>query len=289
MLNHPPPILGLSTCQDLQLVERTDRKSDIHSVVREQSHNQDLSKSKLTSDYEDVFKGLGKFEGQYHIELNPDVKPIIHPPRKIPFSLQLRLQETLRKLEAEDIIAAVDKQTEWVNSIVLVEKKNGSLRICLDPRDLNKAIKREHYRIPTPEDISAELHEKKVFSILDEKDGYWQVELDEPSSYLCTFNTPFGRYRFKRMPFGISSASEVFQKKNQEVFGDISGVQMIADDMIIAAKDTTEHDNIIVKVMERARERNIKFNPSKIFLKWIQSSTWVMLFLMKDSNLMTVK
>ncbi|XP_021340552.1 uncharacterized protein K02A2.6-like [Mizuhopecten yessoensis] len=260
-----PPILGLQTCKELQLVERTDSKSDIHTVQKEQGGT--LNKSKLVEDNQDVFTGLGKFKGQYHIELDPSVQPVIHPPRKIPFSLQSRLQETLRKLEADDIIAAVDKPTEWVNSIVLVEKKNGSLRVCLDPRDLNTAIKRQHYRIPTPEDISAELHDKKVFSILDEKDGYWQVELDEPSSYLCTFNTPFGRYRFKRMPFGISSASEVFQKKNQETFGDIRGVRMIADDMIIAAKDSVEHDSIITKVMERAREQNIKFNPSKIQFK----------------------
>ena len=85
-------------------------------------------------------------------------------------------------------------------------KKNGSLRLCLDPRDLNKAIKREHHRIPTPEDVASRLSGKRVFSVIDMKDGYWQVKLDEESAHLCTFNSPFGRYRFKRMPFGIKSA-----------------------------------------------------------------------------------
>ena len=83
-----------------------------------------------------------------------------------------------------------------MNNLVIVEKKNGSLRLCLDPRDLNKAVKREHYKIPTMQEIASEFAGKTVFSTLDLKDGYWQVKLDENSSMLCTFNTPFGRYRF---------------------------------------------------------------------------------------------
>ena len=107
---------------------------------------------------------------------------------------------------------------DWVSNLVVVEKKDGSLRLCLDPKDLNKAIKREHYKIPTMKEIAAEFAGKTVFSILDLKDGYWQIQLDEDSSLLCTFSTPFGQYRFTRMPFGIKSASEVFQKRNEEAF-----------------------------------------------------------------------
>ena len=103
----------------------------------------------------------------------------------------------------------VDQPTDWVHNLVIVEKKNGSLRLCLDPRALNNAIKRAHYRIPTIQEIASDLAGKKVFL----KDGYWQVELDEQSSLLCTFNTPFGRYCFTRMPFGLKSASEIFQER----------------------------------------------------------------------------
>ena len=85
----------------------------------------------------------------------------------------------------------------------------------------------------------------KVFTVVDMKDGYWHVKLSEESSYYCTFNTPWGRKRFLRMPFGISSASEIMQKRNEETFGDIQGVHVIADDLIIAAKDDQEHDNIL--------------------------------------------
>ena len=161
----------------------------------------------------------------------------------------------------------MDIPTPWVNSFVIVEKGDGSLRLCLDPRHLNKAIRRKHHRIPTAEDIASHLSGKKVFSIVDEKDGFWQVPLDDESSYLCTFNTPYDRYRFKRMPFGIKSAPEVFQEKNESIFGDIDHVEVIFDDIIVAAADEQEHDQIIVKLLQSAREANVKFNAAKLQYK----------------------
>ena len=163
----------------------------------------------------------------------------------MPYSLLDKLKKKLEELEGKDIIQKVDRSTPWVNSLVIVEKRDGSLRLCLDPADLNKAVRREHHRIPTAEDIASRLSGKKLFSIVDEKDGFWQVRLDDESSHLCTFNTPYGRYRFKKIPFGISSAPEVFQKKNEAIFGDIEGVEVIFDDIIIAAKDDHEHDEIM--------------------------------------------
>ena len=108
----------------------------------------------------------------------------------------------------------------------------------------------QHYSIPTQEDVRSRLAGKSIFSILDQKDGYWQIKLDEPSSKPCTFNTPWGRFCSLRLPFGIKSASEVFQQKNCETFGDIPGVYVIADNMIIAASSAREHDAILQKVME---------------------------------------
>ena len=139
--------------------------------------------------------------------------------------------------------------------------------MCLDPKDLNKAIKREYYRIPTMQEIASKFSGKKVFSTLDLKDRYWQIQLDEESSLLCTFNTPFGRYRFTRMPFGIRSASEVFQKHNEAAFADIPGLHIVADDLIIAANDIDEHDKILHQVLQRAEDKNIKLNFDKLQLR----------------------
>ena len=99
------------------------------------------------------------------------------------------------------------------------------------------------------------------------KDGYWQVELDEQSSMLCIFSTPFGQYRFTRMPFGLASVSEVFQKRNEAAFDGIDSVHIMADDIIIAAATVEEHDVILRKVLARARDRNVKFNLDKLQLR----------------------
>ena len=92
---------------------------------------------------------------------------------------------------------------------------------------------------------------KTVFSTLYLKDGYWQVELDTESLLLYAFNTPFGQYRFTRMPFGLKSASEVFQKKNEAVFEGISGVHIVTDDIIITAATEEEHDRILKQVLDQ--------------------------------------
>lgn len=158
------------------------------------------------------------------------VELVIHPPRRVSYSLLEKLKEKLQELEEKPVIQRVDIPTPWVNSLVIVERRDGSLRLCLDPRDHNKAIRREHHRIPTAEDIASRLSGKKVYSIVDEKDSFWQVRLDDESFHLCAFNTPYGRYPLKRMSFGISWGPEVFQKKNETIFGDIDGVEVILDD-----------------------------------------------------------
>ena len=124
-----------------------------------------------------------------------------------------------------------DEPTQWVNSLVYRRKQNGKLRLRLDNKDLNAAIQREHNFTPTLEEILPKLADAKVFSRVDAKCGYWNVFLDKESSYLTTFNSPFGRYRFKRMPFGIQVSQDVFQTKIDQTFEGCEGVVGTADDM----------------------------------------------------------
>lgn len=97
--------------------------------------------------------------------------------------------------------------------------------------------------------------------------GFWQIGLSEEASKLCTFNTPFGCYRFLRMPYGIKIGPEVFQKYNSRNFEDLKGVVVFIDDILIAANKIEEHDKILQKVVERARKLNMKFNREKIQFK----------------------
>ena len=135
-------------------------------------------------------------------------------------------------MEKLGVVERVHEPSDWVNSMVTVIKPNGKLRICIDPRDLNKAMKREHYPTKTIEEVISRMPNAQVFSVLDASSGFWQIELDSDSSKLCTFNTPFGRYRFKRLPFGICSAQDVFQDAMSSIFDDIEGVEVIVDDIL---------------------------------------------------------
>ncbi|GFQ83386.1 uncharacterized protein K02A2.6 [Trichonephila clavata] len=123
----------------------------------------------------------------------------------------------------------VSKPTGWVSSLVVVDNPNGKLRIFLD---LNTAIKREHHIIPTSEELISILERKVILSFLDLKDEFWQRTLDEESTDICTFNTPFGRYQFLVLPFGIATDPEIFEKRNANLFD----VELYFDDVIIAGK-----------------------------------------------------
>ncbi|CAB0017407.1 unnamed protein product [Nesidiocoris tenuis] len=217
--------------------------------------------------YNDVFDGLGKFPFKHHITIKADAKPSIRPARRVPFRLKDRLKKALGELENRGVIARVDEPTEWVSNLVIAEKPNGSLRVCLDPKFLNEPIERERTYIPTRDDIKTALQGKKIFTVMDMKDGFYHIELDEESSKLCTFSSPFGRYRFLRMPFGISSAPEVFQKCSTSAFDGIEGVVVYFDDVIVAAESEEKHDELLKEVMEKAKQFGVKFNKSKMQFK----------------------
>ena len=166
-------------------------------------------------------------------------------------------------MQANNIIAPVDRPTPWVNSIVCVEKRDGSLRVCLDPRDLNKAILREHYAMPTRDELLSRLNGAKYFTTLDASSSFWQCKLDEESSFLTTFNIPFGRFRFLVLPFGICSAPEVFHKTVRRIFEHFPGVETSMDDILVYGKTRKEHDERVRQVLQACRDANLKLNRSK--------------------------
>ena len=141
------------------------------------------------------------------------VKPVQIPPRRIPEALRGPLKDHLAELEQQGVIEKVTQATDWVSAIVVNKKSNSKIRLCLDPQPLNKALTRCHYPIPTIEEVLPDLANTKVFTKLDCKNGYWLIPLEHDWSVLTTFNTPFGRYKWNRMPFGISPVGEIFQRR----------------------------------------------------------------------------
>ena len=144
---------------------------------------------------------------------------------------------------------------------------------CLDPKDLNKAILREHYPLPTIEEVATRLCGAKCFSISDVPNGFWHIPLDEDSSMRTTFNSPFGWYRWKRLPFGISSAPEVFQRKMHEIIEGLHGIEVVADDFIVVGFGDTEeqwiedHDASLEAFLKRCTERDLRLNDKKMRLR----------------------
>ena len=122
------------------------------------------------------FTGIVTFKNyKYIIELDKKAKPVVHPVRKIALGLIPKLDKELDSMLADGIIVPVHEPTDWVNSFEVREKPNDSLRVCLDLRDLNKAIRREHHPIPTVESVTTRLHGSTPFSRLDAKTVYWNV------------------------------------------------------------------------------------------------------------------
>ena len=131
--------------------------------------------------------------------MDPNIKPIINPPRKEPFALKQKLKQKLKRMTHLDIVVPVNETTDWVSSLIVIEKPNDNLQVCLDLRNLNKAIKKEHLHLPTT-DIFREMAGAQYFTNLDASNAFRQIRVDEESSKLLTFNPPCGRFRFLRIP-----------------------------------------------------------------------------------------
>jgi hypothetical protein len=110
-----------------------------------------------------------------------------------------------------------------------MKPKSDSICLCIDPLYLNRALLRDHYQMPTIDDILPDLTKAKVLSTFDCKSAFWHLQLDEPSSMLTVFSTPFGKYRWLRLPYGITLSPELFQRRLHEALSSLQGVACIAD------------------------------------------------------------
>ena len=222
----------------------------------------------LIKEFLDQFKGIGQFPGKYKIQLRHDAHPVIHAPRKCPIALRPKVKEHLDKMECLDVITHVDEPTDWVSSITYVQKANGKLRLCLDPRDLNEAICCDHHKTPTVEEVAHEFAHSCFFTKLDARHGYWSIILDQDSSLLTTFNSPFGRYCFLWLPFGLVCSQDIFQKKDgSDPWKKCQGCIGITDDITVHGHNEAEHDARLWDLMRIACKYDLVFNPQKTHVK----------------------
>ena len=258
-------LLGKKTSEDMGLI--TVHYQNFESISKIEDSTD------ILSSYADVFSDdQGSLPGIAHFKIDETVTPVITPSCRIPHAMKKKVKAELEKLTDADVITPVEEPTSWCSRMVVATKKSGNLRICIDPRPLNKALKREHYPLPVMDDILPKLAGSKVFSKLDLSNAYWHVHLDEESSMLTTFQTPYGRYRWKRLPFGTSVSSELFQKRLDQALEGLQGVIGVSDDVIVHGKDTEDHDKNLSSLLERCRTLGIKLNKDKAELRKTQIS-----------------
>ncbi|CAB4031928.1 Hypothetical predicted protein [Paramuricea clavata] len=260
------PLLSAEMCEKFGLIKLNIEPVN---VVKESSPL--LRREEILSEYKDVFEGLGHI-GDASFSIDPESTPVQHAPRRVPVTLHTEVKEKLTELERKGIVVKETGPTDWISSMVVVAKPN-KIRICLDPKDLNKALKKPKYQMPTLEEMLPKLSKAKVFTTLDAKDGFYQIALDEASSKQTTFWTPFGRYRYLRLPFGVNTAPEEFECKLQEKLSDLRGVEVLRDDMLVMGYGDTQeeaernHDENLKGLLDRAREVNLKLNSKKMNLR----------------------
>ena len=232
--------------------------SSLNSVTPQDTIQSILAK------YPAVFNGIGKLHDyQLKVHVNPDIPPIAQPPRRVPFHIRKVVDAKLRELEELDIIESVQGPTPWVSPLVAVPKANGEVRVCVDMRRANEAVIHERHPIPTLEETVHALTGATVFSKLDLRWGYHQIELHPDSRGLTTFSTPQGLKRYKRLIFGLSSASEMYQFVIQQALQGIPGVRNISDDIIVFGKTRADHDRSLDQTLQRLCDRGLTLNKDK--------------------------
>ena len=223
-----------------------------------------LTSEQLQQRYPEIFNGLGQlqdFEVKLHID--ESVPPVAQAARRIPFHMRKKVSDALDELEKQNIIERVEGPTPYVSPIVVIPKKDGSVRICVDMRIPNKAIQRERHPSPTVDDLIHSLNGAKMFSKLDLRSGYHQLTLAPECRYITTFATHKGLRRYRRLNFGTSSAGEIFQHVIHEQIRDIPGALNISDDVIIYGTTVEEHNKALHAVCEKFAQVGLTLNREK--------------------------
>ncbi|UYV78474.1 hypothetical protein LAZ67_16001621 [Cordylochernes scorpioides] len=243
------PLLSRRACELLNLARRIEVVATRNNPIKE---------------FPEVFEGLGLIGNPYEIKLKPGAKPYaVHNPRRVPIPLMEKLKTRLEELEKAGIIAQVNVATEWCAPTVIAGKPNGDIRLCVDLSRLNEHVQREVHPMPVVEHMLGQLGEARFFSKLDANSGFHQIPLSPDCQHLTTFITPFGRYKYCRMPFGISLAPEYFQRVRSIILQGMDGVMCYLDDILIFASDSKTHDRILRLVLRKLKEAKVTLNKAK--------------------------
>lgn len=217
--------------------------------------------------FPDLFDGVGTMkDAVVKLDVNQMIAPVIQPPRKIPHVMIKPLKKEINRMMDLGVMRKLDinKAKDWCHNLVLVHKPSGKLRVCLDPRTINSALRFNVHNSRTFQDVTSSIRRVSKVSKIDANSGLWTLPMDEESQLLMMFNTPWGRYCFTKMPFGLNQAQYFFQYYMDCHFQDInSTTNVIADDIMIHSETEDQHDKHLLQVLNKFHEIGLKLNPDK--------------------------
>ena len=276
----PEQCLVTSTDEQLPGKEVTELPEELETLMSkmetEIAPEQKQQIRNLLAEHQQVFALSGQPLGrtqliQHEIETGTE-SPIKQPVRRPPFHLKSAAEEEVKKMLAGDIVEP--SNSPWASPVVLVRKKDGTLRYCIDYRKLNAVTRKDSYPLPRIDDSLDSLGKAQFFSTLDLASGYWQIGLSDDAKAKSAFCTPGGLYQFKVMPFGLTNAPATFQRLMERV---LAGLQweiclVYIDDVIIYSQTIEDHLRQLRMVFERLSAAGLKLKPKKcnLFRRQVQ-------------------
>ncbi|KII74279.1 Transposon Ty3-I Gag-Pol polyprotein [Thelohanellus kitauei] len=237
--------------------------------------NSQTKLERILETYKEVFTNNTRGIKGYttSIKLRSACNPKVFKPRNVPYAVRNQVEQELERLSNEGILQKFDDVSSplsWASPIVVIEKPNGQLRICGDFKvSINKHIDYLPYPLPTFRDILEKIKGGQRFSVIDLKEAYLQIPLDEQASNLTVISTHSGFFKFKRLPFGISSAPSIFQNFMDTLLHGINNVTCYIDDIIITGTDDKNHLQNLERVLNKLKEFNVTTSIDKC--KFFQS------------------
>ena len=247
------------------------RTADLFSRINwDLSHHTEEELKSLKSllvSYSDVFalnpNELGTTQLVTHSIDTGSHPPIKQPIRRTPFALRKKIDQLVQDMLDQGVVEA--SQSPWASPIVLVQKKDGGVRFCVDYRKLNRTTKLDEFPLPRIDDILDQLRGSRHFSTLDLASGYWQIAMDSQSKEKTAFTTYSGLFQFRKMPFGLVNAPATFQRLMEVVLAGLARKVCVVylDDILVFGRTLAEHNANLTLVLERLRTAGLRLKPKK--------------------------
>ena len=248
-------ILGRKASTELGVMKLSDT---INSIETKDSYIDNL-----ITEYKDLFSGLGKMKDiEIKFEIDESVKPVAQKLRRVPYHVRQKVEKKIKELLDMDIIEPVTGCSEWISPIIAVPKGE-DVRIVVDMRKANTAIKRSYYPIPTLEELLTKFNGCSLFSKIDLRHGYHQIQLHEDSRSITAFVTHEGVYRYKRLVQGVNNAFTEYQYHISQIFKQEQLIENICDDILVAGRNEQEHHQNLRRCFEILKTNNLTVNPTK--------------------------